>query len=396
MNNMMLWVTLICNVMVVFAFSITPFVARKTELFGVSLPSAEIDRPELSAFRRSYLLMTLVSGAVLIVLTIMLFYLTQNEMTQIKWFLILLFVYIGVDFLIYLFFHRKMKAFKATQQWQAFGSAENAGTSNVHADSEKDQEEDVKPVLVIDTEPPKREVLHPAWLLLFVAVGIGTLIYLWYLWPSLPDRIPIHMNAAGNIDGWVDKGAGGFVTMLFSQWIIIGVFILVYLMIPLTKRQIDVAKPLESQEQGRRFRYTMSACMVFCGAALAAVLGFLPLAMAQEKSGAMFTIIPLILVFAVIAVMFVVIFRTGQGGSRLKVVEGQKDISFSGKRLENTDDDMYWKLGQFYFNPDDPTIFVEKRFGIGWTMNFGHPVSWISLIGRIVVVIISLVLAFSA
>jgi uncharacterized membrane protein len=379
MNNMMLWVTLICNVMVVFSFSITPFVTRKTELFGVSLPSAEINRPELSAFRRSYFLVTILAGAVLIALTIVLFLIAQNEMTQIKWFLIMLFVYIAVAFLIYLKFHAKMKAFKAAQQWNEFGSSENAE----------------KPILIIDTVPPKREVLHPAWLLLFAAVGIGTLIYLWYLWPSLPDRIPVHMDAAGNIDGWVDKGASGLVTMLFGQWILIGVFILVYIMIPFTKRQIDAAKPFESREQGRRFRYTMSACMVFCGAAMAAITGFLPLAMAQEKSGTMLTLLPLILIFAVIAVLFVVIFSTGQGGSKLKVQEDQKDISLSGKRLENTDDDRFWKLGQFYFNPDDPTIFVEKRFGIGWTMNFGHPISWISLLGVIVVVVISLVLAFS-
>jgi uncharacterized membrane protein len=30
----------------------------------------------------------------------------------------------------------------------------------------------------------------------------------------------------------------------------------------------------------------------------------------------------------------------------------------------------------FYVNPDDPAILVEKRFGIGYTLNFGRPAAW--------------------
>jgi uncharacterized membrane protein len=41
--------------------------------------------------------------------------------------------------------------------------------------------------------------------------------------------------------------------------------------------------------------------------------------------------------------------------------------------------DTCWKLGMFYFNPDDPALFVEKRIGIGYTINFAHGTSWIIL-----------------
>jgi uncharacterized membrane protein len=37
------------------------------------------------------------------------------------------------------------------------------------------------------------------------------------------------------------------------------------------------------------------------------------------------------------------------------------------------DDDRYWYGGLFYYNPDNPAMFVPKRFGLGWTLNFGHP-----------------------
>lgn len=35
-----------------------------------------------------------------------------------------------------------------------------------------------------------------------------------------------------------------------------------------------------------------------------------------------------------------------------------------------------WKWGIIYVNPNDPSIWVEKRSGLGWTLNFAHPVSY--------------------
>ncbi|WP_338249745.1 DUF5808 domain-containing protein [Dictyobacter halimunensis] len=37
------------------------------------------------------------------------------------------------------------------------------------------------------------------------------------------------------------------------------------------------------------------------------------------------------------------------------------------------DDDRYWYADLWYNNPDDSDLFVPKRFGFGWTLNFGHP-----------------------
>jgi uncharacterized membrane protein len=46
-------------------------------------------------------------------------------------------------------------------------------------------------------------------------------------------------------------------------------------------------------------------------------------------------------------------------------------------------------LGLFYVNGEDPALMVEKRFGIGYTINFGHPGAWL-VIGTLVAVAIVL------
>ena len=37
--------------------------------------------------------------------------------------------------------------------------------------------------------------------------------------------------------------------------------------------------------------------------------------------------------------------------------------------------DECWKFGIVYVNRDDPALWVEKRTGLGYTLNFGHPVA---------------------
>jgi uncharacterized membrane protein len=40
-----------------------------------------------------------------------------------------------------------------------------------------------------------------------------------------------------------------------------------------------------------------------------------------------------------------------------------------------------WKGGVFYYNPNDAALFVEKREGLGYTLNFANNWSWMLLLG---------------
>jgi uncharacterized membrane protein len=38
--------------------------------------------------------------------------------------------------------------------------------------------------------------------------------------------------------------------------------------------------------------------------------------------------------------------------------------------------DACWRFSGIYYNPADPAIFVQKRVGVGYTLNFGNRLSW--------------------
>jgi Family of unknown function (DUF5808) len=81
---------------------------------------------------------------------------------------------------------------------------------------------------------------------------------------------------------------------------------------------------------------------------------------------------PLALIFTLVVIL--VLARLGQGGSRL--ASAQKSSRVSDPPVGDRTADRYWKLGVFYFNPDDSAIFVEKRFGLGYSLNFARPTTW--------------------
>ena len=76
--------------------------------------------------------------------------------------------------------------------------------------------------------------------------------------------------------------------------------------------------------------------------------------------------------------------RMGQGGSRLL-----PGLAAAPARagVVNRDDDRFWKGGLFYVNHGDPAILVGKRFGVGWTLNFGNAKAWLLVEGMVLVAV---------
>ena len=64
--------------------------------------------------------------------------------------------------------------------------------------------------------------------------------------------------------------------------------------------------------------------------------------------------------------------RFGQGGWKWAVRKGLVTADEAAAVLDGDGmSDKNWKLGMFYFNPSDPSVLVERRFNIGWSVNFG-------------------------
>ena len=185
---------------------------------------------------------------------------------------------------------------------------------------------------------------------------------MWVHWSELPDPMPVHWDLAGNPNGWMAKTPVIFWTLIASYFVLctIGTFAVV----AMTHYSRQVAINHAKAREERHFRW-IGISVVLAANYLCASLAFLQL---HPHTTMVFGG-----VFALLAVMTIgalELVRRGQGGIRRAPANGERVLS------DRTPDEC-WKWGIFYYNPDDPALMVEKRFGIGWTLNFAHRGAWV-------------------
>jgi uncharacterized membrane protein len=203
----------------------------------------------------------------------------------------------------------------------------------------------------------------------FVIIA-ATAAYVWTHAAELPARIPVHFDSHLQADGWVNRTPA----TLFAP-LLVGIIVLATIAISLHGlghwvRAVYSGGALGAREV--RFRRVVAALLVITSYVVATELTFVTLGPFYEKfhltGGIRLAIGFAPLVFVIVAV--VALIKLGPGGSGVPA-------AVDGTPVGDRTPDRYWRLGVFYINPDDPAILVEKRFGLGYTFNFGHAVSWL-------------------
>jgi uncharacterized membrane protein len=93
--------------------------------------------------------------------------------------------------------------------------------------------------------------------------------------------------------------------------------------------------------------------------------------------------------------IFFIAVRFGQGGWRWAGVSKSQTPATDSAPVGDRTPDECWKLGLFYFNRNDPAVFVEKRFGIGWTLNLANPRSLL-VAGALLVFILAILVQIAS
>jgi uncharacterized membrane protein len=190
------------------------------------------------------------------------------------------------------------------------------------------------------------------WFAWLGTVPFATLIAAaWYLhlnWARIPERFPVHWGADGLPNRWVErtvKGVYGPVVFgaLMCAWFLV------------------LALSGWHGSRRSRLRSVLLVSMVvgasFIGALFAGI-----------AVNPLLNIPVWVMVFSPMAILIpgiVVLLR--------KFMDPREPV-------EPTPNEC-WKAGLIYYNPDDAALFVQKRFGLGYTFNFANPWSWILLLG---------------
>ena len=338
----------------------TPWFMKKGECFAVTIPeSAQADERFL-AFRKRYaaavLAVTLICAVALgAVSNVALGKMgSAADFDSLNAILVAAIVVattvpLVVSFALMLHYRKRVEAIKREEGWKA--------------------ERDEAVALIGFEEAPVPPSL--AWNVVYVPIVLITLAIGLALYPSTPDLVPTHFDFAGNVNQWTPKGPALIAFPLLFEVFMAACFIFSHWMTIRSKKDIDPARPAISAYAYGAFARAECILLLVGGSVLTAVLGIVMILMMAEILSMLVTIALIIvttLVFVGATIAIPIVY--GQSGSRLvKRLEENGDII--------ADNDEHWKAGIFYWNKDDASLFLPKRFGVGWTMNWARPAAWL-------------------
>lgn len=245
-----------------------------------------------------------------------------------------------------------------------------------------------KQVVIYELE----EVKYNLRTLIFYIVTMGTLIlFNLYLaiskYDSMPNIIATNFDFSGNVIGYSEKSFFTVFSVILSMIFIFGIFIFIDFLIQKQKLKIDPRNPEKSREGNLKYRRILSNMMIFTGVLTMVILtvGNLQILQIIPMSSFLVSFILILVVF-----MFTVLFIF-----MIKAYKVRNNYKIENNNVVQKDDDDNWKFGIIYYNKDDPRVNVEKRFGMGYTVNAATKTGMAMYIGIIVVLIVALVITFT-
>ncbi|PJI07759.1 MULTISPECIES: DUF1648 domain-containing protein [Clostridium] len=345
------------------------YVSRKDIYLGIRIPQDERKSSEVKAIGKSYVRANFIIG---VPTAIILSYLVYKFMYTFVY-TASIFVFIFIDFIIYYFYNRKMAELKREKGWL----------------------KTKKQIVVIDTSFSKlngeKIISGSKWFAISIIFIIVCIIINIKQYPSLPKVYPTHWAMNGKPNGYTYKSYMSIFSVPIQQVVLTVIMFISYKMIVWSKREIDAKNPEESKNKNIKCRniWIMYTVLVTFVMQIIFMIEDFQVMQIVKVNTVFITIFVLAISFGIGIVSIIIAIKVGQGGSRLKEKPSDKNFETNVR-----DDDKYWKLGNtIYYNKNDPSIFIEKRFGIGWTVNAGTKIGMLFYIATVAIIIVAIAMS---
>ena len=331
-----------------------PYLVKETIVFGVTVPVQNREHPSLQKANKLYTyVMTFVGLVLLIILLVLNWTMTLSEQIQAILCIGMLFGMLTVSIILYAINHRKVSILKKTEQW------------GLH----------LKQVRAVDLTARNRDEMLP-WPFFVAPMGITVflIVFIWLNYDRMPNNLAVHWGPSGAADGWVEKT---YFTVLSLPIVMLMMQCMMWGIIDSIKRsaiKVSVHHQEVSVENQLKSRKFASWLVMLISYGMTVLMTGLQLSNIYPELSGGKKLLPLMILFLVIVLSGVLMLVWKMRKGRLNYIDN------ASLGVTDVDEDRYWKGGLIYVNREDPSIFVEKRFGVGWTMNFANPRGYIVVI----------------
>lgn len=344
-------VHLVLTALLLYLAWLTPSLSARTVRFGVRVPDDRVDDPVVQREIRRFRTALLITWVIIAALGVGLIYTAGVALVPAP-----VLAQIIVWYLLYYRANRVITAAKDEGEW--FASKRQAVTADT----------------TLRSDPPK---FPWTWLLLPALVVVAGAVLGVLRYPDLPDPMPVHYDVNGVVDRFAPKSVGSVFTVVFIQAGLTVVLCAIAALVFRGPADVDPARPAASVRAHREFIARLGKGFI----ALATLinLGLLATDWAMwsgaPRAG---VLLPLTLGPIMVGVALLVMIIVQRNRDR-------EPDEHTG--LSHRDDDSNWIGGIFYRNANDPSWFVQRRFGLGWTVNVGNRVALVTCASLTVVVV---------
>lgn len=332
--------------------TVTPYLTRKTSVFGVSIPEPYVQHQQLQLFKKYYSMLVGSIVAAFLIVQISLLFTSIREERFVFLSFILLYIMLLISAGLYMSYHIKTKKLKKQENWEAH----------------------VKTVYVTDISIRDRdEVLSPTFFTLPIIITIALITFTYLNYNDIPDVFATHWNAAGEVDGWTEKT---WISVIVMPLILLGTQISFFIMsIGMKNAKIQLSAQAKEASANRelaqrKYGSWYLAAINYSMTILLVVLHYTTVILKDQTAPYFF---PLFIVFMIVSLggLILFIWKLSKSNERFDDLHTNETASA---------DDRYWKWGIFYFNKNDPSLLVQKKYGVGWTVNLANKWSLIIIL----------------
>lgn len=343
--------------------ALTPRLQPRGEVFSVSVPTSAWDDPRIRRLMNRYVAIV-IAATVLFAVAALALCLMGNAEASLAVVVVALLALMVIGYGLILRYRAKVQGLKRACGWAA-QSQQHVATIG------EGVEQAPRPISL-------------AWNWLYVPLVALTAAVVAVGYGSMPDAVPMHVDVSGNVTDMAPKSPMVAAFPVALEVFLAAVFAFCHWMVLRSKKGLEPVRPASSSWAYGMFAYAQTAFLLVMGLACTAACG-LGMALAMIGIVSMGVAVAVIIGVALLCVVgdLIVGVKYGQSGSRVFRMEASDTLL--------SDDDRFWKLGMLYCNPDDASLFLPKRSGIGWTVNWGRPAVW-----ALVVALVLFVAAFIA
>lgn len=245
-----------------------------------------------------------------------------------------------------------------------------------------------KNVVVTDTtlrKPKKSERFKPInskWFLILFIFPLAMLLLTIFKYDGLKDTMEIYNTSFGIFKTNSLKGKLIIYQFPLAQFFMCIIMYLMNLVINNSRYDLNSGYIEYAVIRKKKFKWLGSIMMMVISLQIMIMFSIIQCSILLGFDITRVSHIFMVALFLTIIIFIIAFIKVGQDKRMLD--------DFKEKDELYKDDDDKWILGGLYFNKNDSAWLIEKRTGIGWTLNFANPKSWIAIGALIIFILVNI------